>query len=612
MTMNWLPRTGVRRRGQTVRKTVRLFKPYRWRVALLVGLVAISVAAELLPALTLGLLVGEAVNGLTGEADPDLNKIVVYFAISVGLYSLAAGLSVVITYIEGTIGQGVMYDLRAAMHAHLNRLSIHFFTSTHTGEILSRVSTDVNMVQNSISMAFTNLITHVLTLTFALALMVYLDWRLSLIAAIVLVVWLFPMWKVGLRMQELQRRWQEEAADMSTHLEETLSVSGMMMVRSFGRQDYEAERFRETNETLRRLAIRRMMANRWLYLATRLFGSVSLAVVYWWGARGMIDGSLAISEVVAYALITQRVFGPFSAMTQVNTVLIGSLALFRRIFEYLDQAVDIEERADAIQLTHPVGVVEFDDVTFAYAASDDPALEHISFKFEPGQMAALVGPSGAGKTTITYLLQRFYDPAEGRILLDGHNLRDVTFDSISRAVGVVMQDTTLFFKSLRDNIRYGRLDASDAEVEAAARAAGLADLIDDLDQGLDTTVGARGYRLSGGEQQRVAIARAILKDPAVLILDEATASLDSRLEAAIRDATARLAEGRTTIVVAHRLSTVIAADVILVVDGGRIVERGTHAELLARGGLYATLYHSQFAESRQELEALQAARRNIS
>ena len=276
------------------------------------------------------------------------------------------------------------------------------------------------------------------------------------------------------------------------------------MVRSFGRQEYEAARFDEANRQLRRLAIRRIMANRWLYLATRMFGSVSLAVVYWWGGQGIAEGSLAVADVIALALITQRTFGPFSAMTNINTVMIASLALlFQRIFEYLDMSVELKEKPDAHHLKNARGVVTFDHVTFAYEADSGPALSDITLQLEPEQMAAIVGPSGAGKTTITYMLQRFYDPNRGHILLDGHDLRDLSFKSISDAVGVVMQDTPLFFKSLRDNIRYGRLEATDDEIERAALAAGLDDLIADLSEGLDTIVGERGYRLSGGEKQRV-------------------------------------------------------------------------------------------------------------
>jgi ATP-binding cassette subfamily B protein len=297
---------------------------------------------------------------------------------------------------------------------------------------------------------------------------------------------------------------------------------------------------------------------------------------------------------VAFAVIVQRVSGPFSVLAHANATAISSLALFERVFEYLDTEVQVDEKPDARRLTQPPGLVTFDDVTFRYEPDAPPAVDAVSFELRRGQMAALVGRSGAGKSTITYLLQRFYDPQQGRVLLDGHDLCDLTLDSVSGAVGIVMQDTVLFHTTLADNIRYGRLDASDEEVQQACAVAALDGFIARLPEGLQTVVGERGYRLSGGEQQRVAIARAVLKDPAVLILDEATSSLDSQLEREIREATERLAQGRATLVIAHRLSTVVAADVIFVLDAGRIVERGTHRELLARGGLYASLYREQF------------------
>jgi ATP-binding cassette subfamily B protein len=397
-------------------------------------------------------------------------------------------------------------------------------------------------------------------------------------------------------MRRLQREYQEESAEMTAQLEETLSVSGAMLVKTFGRQDYESGRFSQSNETLRALAIRRLMAGRWFNMATGLFGSLSVAAVYWFGGLAIVGGDVEIGAVVAFAVLAQRVFQPFQGIARINTTMLTSLALFERIFEYLDLPVEVDERPSAVELQRPAGRLSFEEATFSYVASSPPAIDAMSFEVEPGQMAALVGPSGAGKTTVTYLLQRFYDPQQGAVLLDGHDLRELTLESVSRAVGVVMQDTYLFHTTLGDNIRYGRLDATDDEVRTAASTAGLDDMIERMTDGLDTLVGERGYRLSGGEKQRVALARAILKDPPVLILDEATSSLDSRREREIREATELLARGRTTVVIAHRLSTVVKADVIFAIDEGRIVERGGHEELLALGGLYAALYREQFAE----------------
>ena len=383
---------------------------------------------------------------------------------------------------------------------------------------------------------------------------------------------------------------------MSANLEETLSVSGSMLVKTFGREEYEAERFEESNQQLRQLSIRRLIAGRWFNMASSLFGLVSVAVVYWLGGISVTNGSISTGEIVAFAAVTTQVFGPFQMIARINTTMLSSLALFERIFEYLDMPVEVEEAPDAHRLEAPAGTIEFRDVQFLYTERGAPALDSVSFRASPGQMVALVGPSGAGKTTMTYLMQRYYDPQQGSVRIDGHDVRGLTLDSMSRAIGTVMQETYLFHASLLDNIRYGRLGAEEAEVESAASAAGLDSLVERLADGLDTVVGERGYRLSGGEKQRVAIARAVLNDPPILILDEATSSLDTKLEREIRGATQELARGRTTVVIAHRLSTVIAADMILVLDQGHVVERGTHEELLALDGLYASLYREQFSD----------------
>ena len=578
-------------RGHLIRRVAGLFRPYRaWMVAL-VALLTLTTAMDLGSVRLLGAMVDQMTPGR--GAVPGLDRLLIlYLAIVLG----SALLGVVETWVNQLIGQGLMHQLRADLHDHLQKLSVRFYTSTRTGEILSRISTDVNAVQQAITGTFTDFLSNALTLGIAFALMRNLNWKLAIATVITLPLWVYPTMRVGDRMRTMMREWHEEAGRMSSHLEETLSVSGSMLVKTFGRQAHETAHFSASNDKLRDLSVQRQMTGRWFNMGTTLFGAVLPGLIYWFGGRAALGGELSVGTVVAFSMLAQRVFGPFAGIARINTTLLSSLALFERLFEYLDAPVEVEERPGAVRLEHARGELAFEQVRFSYVNRGAPPIDDVSFNVPAGRMVALVGPSGAGKTTVTYLLQRYYDPQEGVVRLDGHDLRDLTLESISAAIGTVMQDTYLFHTSLADNIRYGRLDASDEDVRAAAHAAGLDTLIDRLPDGLATTVGERGYRLSGGEKQRVAIARAVLKDPPVLILDEATSSLDSRLEREIREATALLARGRTTLVIAHRLSTVVAADEILVFDRGHIVERGRHQDLLARGGLYASLYHEQFSE----------------
>lgn len=585
-----------------------LFRPFRGRFAALLLLIAVGAVLDLLPALLIKRIVDQAElagAGSLGRVNQSFGLLLAAI-VSSGLVGVATG------YMNQTIGQGIMFRLRSDLHDHLQRLSVRFFTQTRTGEILSRVSTDVNGVQDAVTGTFTDFISNALTLLVALGLMYALQWELTVAALLILPLWVYPTVKLGGVMRRLIREWHEESAALSSQLEETLSVSGSMLVKTFGRQEHETERFEEHNRKLRSIAMRRTIAGRWFNMATGLFGGLAPALIYWYGGRAVIGESLSIGSVVAMAVLTQRVFQPFAAIARVNTTVLSSLALFERIFDYLDLPVDVQERPGATELGRAQGAIHFEDVSFTYVpgAPDAPyALRNIDMQVQAGQMVALVGPSGAGKTTVTYLLQRFYDPVQGRVLLDGHDMRDLTLASVARAVGAVMQDTFLFHSSLADNIRYGRLEATDEEVRAAAAAAGLNDMIERLPDGLATVVGERGYRLSGGEKQRVAIARAILKDPPILVLDEATASLDSQLEREIRESTARLAKERTTVVIAHRLSTVLSADVIFVFDRGQIVERGRHEDLIALGGLYASLYREQFEQQAEDQRAAEASLR---
>ena len=427
-----------------------LFRPYRAALTLMIALLAASSAMQLVSVRVMGAMVDEMVGG-TADA---LNWLVV---IAAGLVLGSALIGVAQSYINQVIGQGVMLRLRSDLHSHLQRLPVRFFTQTRTGEILSRVSTDVNAVQQAVTGTFTEFLQAALTLVIAFALMFHLRWELALATLMVLPLWVYPTKRVGERMRGLMREWHEESARMSSQLEETLSVSGSMLVKTFGRENHERARFEESNESLRSLAVRRMMAGRWFNMATTGFGALIPGIVYWYGGRAVLGGdAISPGEVVAFAMLTQQVFGPFATIARVNTTMLSSAALFERIFEYLDLPVEVDERLDALVLTGARGQVTFEDVRFAYAEGGRAALDGVSLAVEPGEMVALVGPSGAGKTTVTYLLQRFYDPQQGAVRIDGHDLRDLSLASVSDAVGAVMQETYLFHASLADNIRYGR------------------------------------------------------------------------------------------------------------------------------------------------------------
>jgi len=584
-------------------RTVSLFGSHRWLLAALFIVAAAGAALQLLPVLLIARIVNEIkTQDVNGEAvvTGDVPGLMTLVAIAAAMYIASGLLTVLRSYITQVIGQDVMYGLRRRLHDHLQKQSLRFHTENQTGEILSRVTTDVNQVEQAVTITLADFFVNIVTIVIALVLMFALDWRLALVAAAVLPLWILPTKKVGMYQRRLRKAWQEENAAMSSHLEETLSVSGAMLVKSFGRQQHEAERFAQGNARLRQLSIQRVMAGRWFNMTTELFGSLALIGVFAIGGVAVLRGGVDLGTVVAFSVLVQRVFQPFATVARVNTTLISSLALFERIFDYLDRPIDVVEPEGAPRPAQMRGAIRFEGVTFSYADTETPALDRVDLEVKPGQMAALVGPSGAGKTTMAYLLQRFYDPQEGSVRIDGHDLRELAFSDVAATVGAVMQETFLFHTTLRENIRYGRLDASDEELMEAARIAGLTDMLDGLPNGLDTVVGERGYRLSGGQKQRVAIARAILKDPPVLLFDEATASLDTRLEREIREATAQLARGRTTVVIAHRLSTVLEADVIFVFEHGRIVERGRHDELLTQGGLYAALYQEQFADRDDE------------
>jgi ATP-binding cassette subfamily B protein len=480
------------------------------------------------------------------------------------------------------------------MYGKLLRQSLRFFTNIKSGEILSRIQNDVGGVQGVVSGTLVSLATNALVVVTTLVVLFRMDWRLSLIAVGVLPLFILPTRRVGQIRSRLSSQTQERLAEMTSTVQETLSVSGFLLARLFGAQAHEGSRFREKAGAVRELQIRQSMAGRWFLMWLLMFASIGPALIYLFGGYEAIAGRITVGTIVAFVTYLGRLYGPASALVNVHVDIMSAVALFRRIFEYLDLPVEVADPKNPTRLPHPRGELRFEEVWMGYEEGRW-TLEDVSFEALPGNMVALVGPSGAGKTTLTYLASRLYDPGRGRVTLDGVDLRALALDDLSRYTAKVTQETTLFHASVEENLRYAKPDATLAELEHACRLAQIQDVIKNLPQGLATVVGERGYKLSGGEKQRLAIARVVLRDPRLLILDEATSSLDSSSEALIQQALEPLLEGRTSLVIAHRLSTILRADLILVMERGRIVERGTHTELLVKGGLYSRLYEQQFS-----------------
>ena len=624
--------------------------PYRWMIAgMLLMILASSGLALVTPLIMRDLIDVTIPSG-------DLNRLALLSGALLLVPALNGGINVIQRRLNARVGEGVIYDLRRVLFAHLQRMSLRFFTNTKVGELMSRLNNDVVGAQNAISNTLVGILTNIVQAAVILAVMLTLEWRLSLISVVIMPLFILSARRLGGRLREIARQQMDANAQMNALMNETLNIGGALLVKLFGRAPVEVNRFQQRASVVRDLGIHRAVVGTSFFVIIGLISAVGSALVYGMGGFLVIRGAFTIGTIVAFGAYLASLYGALQGLANAPVEFATSIVSFERVFEVIDLPLDIVEQPGAITLKEITGELVFENVTFQYdsgeknllsqvhrfgqmhevtaslsggktpSGKDHPgekppaaerglhagegaaeeegsahsqarlhALQDLSFRVTPGQLVALVGPSGAGKTTLTYLIPRLYDPTQGRILVDGVDLRQVTLESLSAQIGMVTQETHLFHDTIRTNLLYARLDATQDELEAAARAANIHDFIVELPNGYDTVVGERGYRLSGGEKQRIALARVILKDPRILVLDEATSSLDSESEALIQEALKRVMAGRTSLVIAHRLSTILAADQILVFDRGRIVEQGTHRELLAQEGLYAHLYQTQFA-----------------
>jgi ATP-binding cassette, subfamily B, bacterial len=600
-----------------VRRVWRFARPYRWMLFGYLGIIVVTALIQLVPPLLFRSIIDSAI--------PDGDH--AYLNLLAGLAVLAAfagaTLAVADRYVSSRIGEGVIYDLRVALFAHVQRMPVAFFTRTQTGALTNRLNTDVIGAQRALTGTIGSVVSNVITLVTTLVAMAFLEWRLTLLSLVVLPLFILPAKRVGRRLQTVTRQQMDLNASMNTTMTERFNVAGALLVKLFGRGHDEERSFAARADGVRVAGIKAALLGRTFFIALGLVGAIGTAAIYWVGGLQVISGAISIGTLVAMAAYVGRLYGPLTALSNAPVDLLSAFVSFDRVFEVLDAPVPLTDRPGAVDLVDVRGDVEIDDVWFAYPtdtivptleldptvatpASDGrgngartPArnvLRGVSAEVEPGELVALVGPSGSGKTTLSLLIPRIYDVTDGAVRIDGRDVRDLTLESLQGAIGVVTQDPHMFHDSVGNNLRYAQPDASQDQIEAACRAAQIHDVIVRMPDGYDTVVGERGYRLSGGEKQRLAIARMLLKDPAIVILDEATSSLDTENEALVQEALGVALAGRTSFVIAHRLSTIVSADRILVLDKGRIVERGRHAELVAKGGLYAELYRTLVRE----------------
>jgi ATP-binding cassette, subfamily B, bacterial len=573
------------------RRLLGLFRPYRKRLGAVLFLILISAALGMVSPFLLRAVLDDAIP----HRDTTLLAVLVTGMIAIAVATGALGVAQ--TLLSNTVGQRVMHDLRAAVYRHLQRLSLAFFTKTRTGEIQSRIANDIGGVQNVVTSTATSIVSNVTTVLAAGVAMFLLDWRLAVAALGLLPFFVWLTRRVGQERRRITAVRQTRLADISALVEESLSVSGIMLGKTMGRTGELAERFEQESAELADLEVRSRMAGRWRMASVQIAFAAMPALIYLFAGITIAGGGAAITigTLVAFTTLQTRLFFPIQSLLSVGVDVQSSLALFERVFEYLELPVEIDDREGAVSLDPAVvrGAVSFERLSFRYAADGEWTLRDIDVEIEPGTTLAIVGETGSGKTTLAYLLARLYEVEEGRVTIDGIDVRDLSQSSLAQVAGVVSQETYLFHASIADNLRFAKPSATPDEIERAARAAQIHDLISALPDGYDTVVGERGYRFSGGEKQRIAIARTILRDPPILILDEATSALDTETERAVQAALDELARGRTTLAIAHRLSTVRDAEQIAVLDNGRLAELGTHDELLELGGRYASMIEAQ-------------------
>ena len=600
----------------TVRRIASYARPYRVALALFLVVTGIDAAIVVANPLLLRAIIDRGIL-------PKNTRLVIALAGAVAVLALAdAALGLAQRWYSARIGEGLIYDLRNEVFQHVQRQPIAFFTRTQTGSLVSRLNSDVIGAQQALTSTLASVVSNIISLALVLITMFYLSWQVTVVALVLLPVFILPARRIGRRMQRFTREQMQLDAELGSTMTERFNVAGAMLTKLYGRPNEEAAGFSNKSGRVRDIGVVTAMYGRVFFTALVLVASLATAVVYGLGGSLVVKGVLQLGTLVALTALLTRLYGPLTALSNVQVDVMTALVSFDRVFEVLDLKPMVEDRPGATALRPgPAPVIDFEHVSFRYPAAAEVSLaslesiaiksaergrvpqevlRDVSFRVEPGKLTALVGPSGAGKTTITHMVSRFYDVTSGAVLIDGHDIRDVTLESLREVVGVVTQDAHMFHETIRANLAYARPDATEADLIEACRAAQIWTLIESLSDGLDTVVGDRGYRLSGGEKQRLAIARLLLKAPAIVVLDEATAHLDSESEAAVQRALATALAGRTSLVIAHRLSTIREADQILVIDDGQVRERGRHSELLAADGLYADLYRTQFARQAEQ------------